>query len=181
MFPGSPPPREKIREVDGLMWRNDHSDPVARVRAFLDRAGYGGSIHETEDTIFTVEDASRAVGAPPEEILKSLMLMVDGTPVLALLSGVNRVDLRKVQRLRGARKVKMADAEWVFSYSGFRIGGVPPVGYPEQLPALLDEDLYRHAVVWAAAGTDHAFFPVPPGELERLTGGQRADIRKENV
>ena len=53
-------------------------DPVARVRAFLDQAGYAGVIHFTDDTIFTVEDASRAVGAPPEEILKSLLLLVDG-------------------------------------------------------------------------------------------------------
>ena len=154
-------------------------DPVARVRAFLDQAGYAGVIHFTDDTIFTVEDASRAVGAPPEEILKSLLLLVDGEPVLALLSGVNRVDLRKVQRLRGARKVRMADADWVFAYSGFRVGGVPPVGYPTRLPALLDEDLYRYPVVWAAAGTDHSFCPVSPEELERLTGGGRADIRKE--
>lgn len=159
----------------------ENADPVARVRVFLDHAGYGGAIRFTDDTIFTVEDASRAVGAPPEEILKSLVLLVDGAPLLALLSGVNRVDLRKVQRLRGARKVRMADADWVFSYSGFRIGGVPPVGYPEKLPALLDEDLYQHAVVWAAAGTDHAFFPVSPGELERLTGGCRADIRKKDA
>lgn len=155
------------------------ADPVDWVRAFLDAEGYSGAIRITEDTIFTVEDASRAVGAPPEEILKSLVLLVDGAPLLALMSGRNRVDLKKVQRLLEARKVRMADAEWVYAYSGFRVGGVPPVGYPDPLPALLDQDLYDYAVVWAAAGSDHAFFPVSPAELERLTGGRRADLRKD--
>ena len=68
-----------------------------------------------------------------------------------------------------------ASAEW----SGCRPGCVPPVGYPEQPPTLLDEDLFLYHTVWAAAGTDHAFFPVAPEELLRITGGTKADIKKD--
>ena len=63
-------------------------------------------------------------------------------------------------------------------WSGFRPGGVPPVGYPEQPVTLIDEDLFRYGTVWAAAGTDHAFFPVSPDELLRITQGRRAEIKK---
>ena len=154
------------------------ADPVEKVLRFLEERGFSGAITYTEETIFTVEDASRVVGARPEHILKSLVLLADDQPVLALMSGTNRVDVKKVRRETEAKKVRMADPGYVFEWSGFRIGGVPPVGYPELPPAFLDEDLFLYPIVWAAAGTDHAFFPVAPGDLLRLTAGNKCSIKK---
>lgn len=153
-------------------------DPVARVETALQNLGYAGEVFRSEVTIFTVEDASRAIGARPEEILKTILLLADGEPLLALMRGPHKMHTGKVKRHLGAKKVRMASPDYVYDLSGFRIGGVPPVGYPRPLRALLDEDLFLHETVWAAAGTDHAFFPVTPEELQRLTGGKRADIRQ---
>ncbi len=152
-------------------------DAVERVREFLRMKDYPVDIILSRETIFTVEDASKAVGAPAEHILKSLVLLADDAPILALMSGVNKVDVKKVRRAVGAKKVRMASPEYVFQWSGFKIGGVPPVGYPEEIPALMDEDLFLYSTVWAAAGTDHAFFPVSPADLAGLTGGQKQDIK----
>lgn len=152
--------------------------PTLRVETALRESGYVGEILHSEKTIFTVEDASEAVGAPPEEILKSIMCLADGQPVLVLMSGANKLHTNKVRRLAGSKKLRMASPDFVFEYSGFRVGGVPPVGYPDVLPAFLDEDLFRYPVVWAAAGTDHAFFPIAPEELLRITSGVRAEVKK---
>lgn len=151
---------------------------MARVQQALDERGYEGAIRRSEVTIFTVDDAAAAIGARPEEILKTIVLLVDGEPLLALMRGPNRIHTGKVKRFLGAKKVRMASPEVVYDLSGFRIGGVPPVGYPLELRAILDEDLFLHETVWAAAGTDHALFPLSPAELQRLTGGERADIRQ---
>ena len=154
-------------------------EAVRRVRTALDAASCTDiEIKMTAETIFTVEDASLAVGAPPEEILKSLVFLVDDRPTLVLMSGANRVDLRAVARAAGGKKVKMAAPDYVLDRFGFRIGGVPPLGYPEPLPAVLDDDLFRHAAVWAAAGTDHAFFPIAPERLLAVTGGTRTMLKK---
>ena len=153
---------------------------VLRVQAALDEAGAADiSIIEAEGTIFTVEDAARTVGAPPEEILKSLIFLVDGSPCLVLMSGVNKVDAKAVARALGGKKAKMAQPDDVFERFGFRVGGVPPIGYPSRLPALLDEDLFRYPAVWAAAGTDHAFFPIAPERLLAMVGGTRIALKKE--
>ncbi|MDR3265805.1 MAG: YbaK/EbsC family protein [Synergistaceae bacterium] len=159
----------------------ENDEAVRKVRAALDVAGFADvGIKITEETIFTVEDASKAVGAPAEEILKSLVFLTDGAPVLVLMSGANRVDLHAIAGARAVqvRKVKMATAEYVFENFGFKVGGVPPVGYPTRLPALLDEDLFLYPVVWSAAGTDHAFFPIAPERLLELTGGVRVPLKK---
>jgi prolyl-tRNA editing enzyme YbaK/EbsC (Cys-tRNA(Pro) deacylase) len=163
------------------VYENDES--VRRVRAALDALDCADiAIKVTENTIFTVEDAAKAVGVPPEEILKSLVFMVEEVPVLVLMSGANRVNLHAVASARGAnvRKVKMASAEYVFENFGFRVGGVPPLGYPERLPALLDEDLFLYPVVWSAAGTDHAFFPIAPERLLEITEGRKISLKKED-
>jgi len=155
-----------------------NSKEVEKVKKFLETRQCDTEIFYTGESIFTVEDASRAVGAPHEEILKSLLLIVDGIPVLALMSGTNRVDLKKVKKLLGARKVSMAKPDYVYEYSGFRIGGVPPIGYKEQPMTLLDQDLFKYPNVWAAAGNDHSFFPISPSQLGEITNGRKAEIRK---
>jgi prolyl-tRNA editing enzyme YbaK/EbsC (Cys-tRNA(Pro) deacylase) len=155
------------------------NDPVQKVRAFLSSARCDSKIIHTEETIFTVEDASRAVGAPPEHILKSLLFAGGGEWALALMSGSNKVHDKKLKRALGsACKVHMAAAEAIKAFSGFEPGGVPPVGYEKQPKTVLDEDLFKYATVWSAAGTDHDFFPISPDELLRITGGIKADIKK---
>jgi prolyl-tRNA editing enzyme YbaK/EbsC (Cys-tRNA(Pro) deacylase) len=158
---------------------NGDAQAIQKVRSALDANGYPDvKIKITEATIFTVEDATKAVGAPAEEILKSLVFLVDDRPTLVLMSGANRVDLRAVAREAKGKKVKMASPDYVFEHFGFKVGGVPPTGYPLQMPALLDEDLFLYPVVWSAAGTDHAFFPIEPARLLKLTDGTRAPIKK---
>lgn len=155
-------------------------DPVEAVKNYLSEFGFEGDIFHTEKTIFTVSDASLAVGAPEEKILKSILLRVNKGEyfALALMSGINRVDSKKIKKLLNGSHVSFADPEECCNWSGFKPGGVPPVGYPEQPRTLLDEDLFKYSEVWAAAGTDHAFFPISPEELVRITGGEKADIKK---
>jgi len=158
----------------------DNFNAVEAVQKQLDKMGCNAKIIHTEATIFTVSDASVAVGAPEEEILKSILLRVNHgqSYALALMSGVNRVDTKKIRHILGAQHVSFAKAEECIDWSGFRPGGVPPVGYPSQPVTLLDEDLFKYETVWAAAGTDHAFFPVCPAELLRITEGNKGDIKK---
>jgi prolyl-tRNA editing enzyme YbaK/EbsC (Cys-tRNA(Pro) deacylase) len=166
-------------------WMMDLSiiaDPVERVGEFLRSVSCEAGILHTEETIFTVEDASKAVGVPPEEILKSLLFTVETDSeeewALALMSGANRVNDKKVRRILGARKVRMGTAETIKAFSGFEPGGVPPVGYLKQPRTLLDGDLFRYATVWSAAGSDHDLFPISPRKLLEITGGAVEDIKK---
>jgi len=67
------------------------TDPVQKVQEALDALHYEGRIIHSDATIFTVDDASKAIGVTPGEILKSLIFMVDEKPWLVLMSGPNRV------------------------------------------------------------------------------------------
>ena len=77
--------------------------------------------------------------------------------------------MRRYWRRSPAGKVERADAGFVRSRTGFAIGGVPPLGHSEATSTYVDERLLAYEVVWAAAGTPNAVFPVNPGDLVRAT------------
>lgn len=126
----------------------------------------------------TAQDAARAIGCDVAQIVKSLVFVADGEPFLALTSGPNRADERKLASLLGALAVRKADAEVARAATGFSIGGTPPFGHPRKLRVLVDRDLLAHDEVWAAAGTPDAVFPLTPDDLVRASGGETADFAR---
>jgi prolyl-tRNA editing enzyme YbaK/EbsC (Cys-tRNA(Pro) deacylase) len=143
---------------------------AAVVAAGRDR-GVAVEPREFPDGTRTAGDAARAVGVDVGQIVKSLAFLVDGRPVIALVSGANRLDEARLAAAAGGTEVVRATAAAVREATGFAIGGVPPFGHASAMPAYVDEDLLRYDVVWAAAGSPRHVFPVPPGELVRATGG----------
>ena len=148
------------------------------VKAVVDAAAASGVTIEPRafpEGTKTAADAAAAIGVEVGQIVKSLVFLVDGEPVMALVAGDNQLDEKKLGALRGG-KVARADADAVRAATGFPIGGVPPLGHA--LPVLVDEDLLRWDEVWAAAGTWTDVFPIAPDELVRVSGGLVADLRR---
>jgi prolyl-tRNA editing enzyme YbaK/EbsC (Cys-tRNA(Pro) deacylase) len=149
---------------------------VARVVAAAHAAGVEIAVRRFPQGTRTATDAARAVGCDVAQIVKSLVFMADGRPILALVSGVNRADPARLAAVTGAARVERATGDEARVATGFAIGGVPPFGAQGELSVVVDEDLLRHDVVWAAAGLPDAVFPIAPDELVRATGGRVAGI-----
>src|SRR3954470_21946982 len=124
----------------------------------------------------TAADAATAIGVEVGQIVKSLVFVVDGTPVMALVAGDNQLDEKKLAAAHGGGVVGRADADAVRAATGFPIGGVPPLGH--DLAIHIDTDLLRWDEVWAAAGTWTDVFPIPPADLVRVSGGTVADLAR---
>ncbi|MCO6450838.1 MAG: YbaK/EbsC family protein [Caldilineales bacterium] len=140
--------------------------------------GLNIDVVEFTETTRTAEDAAAAVGCMVGQIVKSLVFVVAGEPVICLVSGSNRLDERKLAGWAqvGRKQVQRADAEIVRASTGYAIGGVAPFGYPAPLPVLCDADLLQYEVVWAAAGTPNAVFEVRPEALVKVTGAVVLDL-----
>jgi prolyl-tRNA editing enzyme YbaK/EbsC (Cys-tRNA(Pro) deacylase) len=108
--------------------------------------------------------------------VKSLVFMADDRPVLALVSGANRVDLGHLAAALDATAARRADGDEARAATGFAIGGVPPFGHPDRVTVVVDRDLTRHEWLWAAAGLPDAVFRISPSELLRVSGGIVADL-----
>lgn len=124
----------------------------------------------------TAEDAARAVGCEVAQIVKSLVFVADDRPVLALVSGANRLDPARLAGVLGATIARRADGDEARRATGFAIGGVPPFGHATPLTVVVDRDLLAHDRVWAAAGLPDAVFAIGPDDLVRVSAGRIADI-----
>jgi prolyl-tRNA editing enzyme YbaK/EbsC (Cys-tRNA(Pro) deacylase) len=111
------------------------------------------------------------------QIVKSLVFVAGSEPFLALTSGPNRADTGRLAALLGV-PVRRADAEEAREATGYAIGGTPPFGHPRPLRAFCDRDLLAFPEVWAAAGTPHSVFPIPPDDLIRVSGARPADFKE---
>ncbi len=152
--------------------------PSDRVAAVLRQAGVNVQVLEFPQGTRTARDAAAAVGTTLAQIVKSLVFLADGRPVLVLASGANRVDTAKLARAAGVQTVQKAGASAVQDATGYAIGGVPPVAHARTLPVFIDRDLMGFDVVYAAAGTPSSVFPIEPRVLQRLTDGVVVELRE---
>ena len=147
-----------------------------RVQAALKATGLDVKPIRLQKSARTAQLAAEALNTALGSIVKSLVFLADGEPVLVLVAGDRRADPVKLKRLLGARRVMIADAERVKQETGFSIGGVPPIGHRQSLPTLIDASLARFETLYAAAGHPFAVFPVAFETLVHITNGQVADV-----
>src|SRR5438270_1431585 len=146
-----------------------------RVKAALKAAGVDPRIEAFPDSTRTAQEAAATVGTSVGQIVKTLLFLAGQSPVLALVSGVNRLDTQRLSVLTDA-PIEKADANRVREATGYAIGGVPPLGFPAPIPTFIDRDLLQYDVLCAAAGTPRHVFPIAPAELGRITGGRVAGL-----
>lgn len=149
---------------------------VSRVVAAARESGLEIIVETFPEGTRTADAAASAIGCEVGQIVKSLVFVAGESPVIALVSGADRVDVEKVGDMLGTDVVRRADGDEARAATGFTIGGIPPFGHASRLTVLVDRGLMGHEVVWAAAGRPDAVFAIRPDDLVRASGGLVADI-----
>jgi len=147
-----------------------------RFEAWLASSDSGIAVRQFPQGTRTATDAARAVGCEVGQIVKSLVLVAGGRPVVALVSGANRLDEARLGAVAGGA-VSKADAETARAATGYSIGGVPPFGHATEVPVFMDRDLLGHRVVWAAAGRPDSVFEIAPERLRELSRAVVVDLK----
>jgi prolyl-tRNA editing enzyme YbaK/EbsC (Cys-tRNA(Pro) deacylase) len=140
------------------------------VQRAADALGLKIEVREMTAATRTAEEAAAACGVGVGQIVKSLLFAGGNTdkPYLVLVSGANRLNERGVASHLG-EALKRMDVDRVRAVTGFAIGGIPPFGHETPLATFMDRDLMQYNIVWAAAGTPRAVFPVDPRRLQEVT------------
>ncbi|MES2252419.1 MAG: YbaK/EbsC family protein [Pseudomonadota bacterium] len=149
------------------------------VQTALTKYGVECNVIELSDSTRTASDAAAELGCEVGQIVKSLIYKTQsmGQPVLVLVSGLNRVNERSVEHQLG-EEVSKANADFARDFTGFSIGGIPPVGHKKSIKLIfIDKDLLEFDNVWAAAGTPNSVFNVKGTDLVAMTGGTVISIK----
>jgi len=151
----------------------DKKSSVQRVIDELKKLNLSTQFKDLPQSTRTASEAAAAVNCHVSQIVKSLIFQSKSThkPVLVLTSGSNQVDEAVVGAVFG-EEIRFSSAKFVREMTGFAIGGVSPFGLKGEITTYIDEDLLKHQVIWAAAGSHNTVFSIFPEDLVSAIDGQ---------
>lgn len=135
----------------------------------------------------TVPAAAAALGVEPDQIIKTLLFLVErrtaagerrDDAVVVISNGQQRVDkaLLAAHFGVGKKKVNLAPAGVVLDLLGYPAGGVPPYGHRTRLPVLVDASILalrvqHEGIIYGGGGDEHTMMRLTVDELLRVTQG----------
>ena len=146
--------------------------------AYIESNRIAAQIVRLAETTATVADAARAVGVAPQQIVKSLLFLIDKTPTLVIACGLSPVDTRQLAAHFhvGRKRVKLARPDMVTAETGYSVGTMPPFGHQKPLDTLIDRQVLTQPVVYAGGGAIDCLLAIAPVELLSVTGAQVVDV-----
>ncbi len=126
----------------------------------------------------TVADAAAVLGAEPDQIIKSILFLADGEPVLVINNGLARVAWKQLADYLAVsrRRLKTANAAKVLAITGYQVGAVPPFGHLKKLRTVVATAVYEQQIVYGGGGEVHALMKMTTAELKRVVGPETAVI-----
>ena len=73
-------------------------------------------------------------------------------------------------------RLRLAPAEVVKEATGYRAGGVPPIGHRQPLQVVIDRRVFDHDMVYGGGGDEWHMLRLEPQVIQRLTGARVADV-----
>ena len=89
----------------------------------------------------TVEEVTEFLGISSTQLVKTLILVADERPAAAFLRGDHELNEVKLRHLLGVEDLELADSTTVREITGAHVGFAGPVGLPEDLKIVADQDL----------------------------------------
>jgi Cys-tRNA(Pro) deacylase len=146
------------------------------VHNFLHNEQIMHEIFLTPQPVKTAKRASAILGLNPSEIAKSVIILVDESPVNAIVPGNKNVSIRKLKNLFSDSKVKLADARQAVDCTGYVIGATPPVAHAGSVKTIIDHNCMGANVLYTGGGELNAILKIRPNDLKIATGALEADI-----
>ena len=102
----------------------------------------------------TIEQVTKFLKCPAEQMIKTLIYVADGKPIAVLLRGDHEANEGKVRRAAGAGKVEMADPKVIEQVTGAPVGFAGPVGLKQPIPIYADREIEKivNGITGANAG-----------------------------
>lgn len=147
---------------------------VEELKKYLNKKGADATFYEFSESTLSVEDSAEQLDIDPEKIVKSLVFKdEEDSPLLAVVSGVKRVDEEKLSKAHGS-EVKMAKAREVEDFTGYKIGEVPPVGH--DFKTFMDLEVIDFDTVVAGGGSTHTLVELDPEDILNISNAELAEI-----
>jgi Cys-tRNA(Pro)/Cys-tRNA(Cys) deacylase len=145
----------------------------------LEKARVGFTIHayDYDPTAARVGlQAAEALGVSPDEVLKTLMLLVDGKPACVVIPSDCEASMKKVAAAFGGKSAQMMPVPEAERLTGYKVGGISPFGQRKAVRTAIEESAFGHAEVFINGGQRGLQVRLAPADALAAAGGLRASL-----
>ena len=152
-------------------------DSVERFERYVTAAGIDCEIIDTGSHTLTVAQAAGALNVSEEQVIKTLLFHDgNGSFIIAIANGSNRVDSILLAAAAGFGTLKLAKPQMVLDRLGYPAGGVPPLALPRDIPVLIDHAAAALETCVGGAGSIKHLARLRMSDIERLNEARVVSI-----
>ncbi len=147
----------------------------------LDRLGIAYEVreYEVDPEDLGAEKVASGIGMPLAQVFKTLVARGDRSGVLlAVVAGVDELDLKALARLSGDRRVELVPLKEVQPLTGYLRGGVTALACKKGYPVYADAQIERYDRIAVSAGVRGAQLVVAPADYLRATRAKVGPISR---
>lgn len=145
----------------------DTSPVFEKIIKLLRESGVDYQFFEHEP-VFTSEQAAAVRNTEMKQGAKAIVFSADKKPILVVVPGDKRIDLKLFKRLYQIKDLRLLSAEEVRELTGLEIGAIPPFGSTMNLPTYLDEQITRNEMMAFNVGSHTKSIQMKPTDFLKL-------------
>ena len=148
-----------------------------KLKSYIKLMGIEAKHLSFSQSTHSVEEASRAVGAGPDDFVKSIcMIAGEGGLMIAIVKGEDRASTSRVSKVLGGSGVRIARSEEILERTGYPVGGTPAFGYLATF--LVDPKVMERKQVYSGGGSENSLIYMATEEMLRANKGKVVRVRK---
>ena len=147
-----------------------------KLRTYIKEHEIDAELLTFNQSTHSVADAAAAVGAEPEDFVKSIaMIGPEDQLIVAIVKGEHRASTSRVSKALKIERPRVAEPDEMLEKSGYPVGGTPAFGYDAIF--LIDPKVLEKDKVYSGGGSEMALTLMSPEEMQRVNGAKVARVR----
>lgn len=120
--------------------------------------------------------AAQALGLPAHQVFKTLMTMAGDEPLIAVVPSDRELNLKALAHAAGKKSAAMMKAPDAERLSGFKVGGISPLGQKKRIRTFFDSSALEQPFIVVNGGQRGLQIKAAPQDLIEATGAVAAEI-----
>jgi Cys-tRNA(Pro)/Cys-tRNA(Cys) deacylase len=153
------------------------------VTRLLDQRKIPYNLFELPAEKLGAELTAEKLGVPPEIVFKTIVVKREGRgkPILAVVPGNSEVDLKKLAKAVGEKKVSLTTQKEAEALTKLQAGGISPLALLNRgFQTVIDRSAQEHGEIHISGGQRGLNIRLPIKDLIQLTNARLAEITRVN-